>query len=167
MLSAGLIIGLLALCWSRAQTQSHRLTVIDPATGKEIHTLSLDQQNCLVSLLEASGQTNAIAVFHQYRCADRTGLASLEIRDTIAILRQLREGHREQAIYLLDQHLSRYVSLMCNGYGGLNPTNRERVNLKSLEQARDYFATFPHPEWGTGMANQVNQILRPSERPQK
>jgi hypothetical protein len=69
---------------------------------------------------------------------------------------------------LLRQHLHRYASLMCNGYGGLNLTNRERVNLKSLEQARDYFAEFPHPERGTGTERAMNEALRLSgEKPGK
>lgn len=159
ILLASFILGLLAVCWSRAQAPSHPLKVLD-ANGKEIHTLTLDQQNALVGLLEAAGQTNAIELFRQYRCSDRADLSSSELGDTVAVLRYLREGQKNQAIQLLEQHLSRYAGIMCNSYGGLNPTNRARVNLESLERTRDYFARFPHPEWGTGTERAMNEVLR-------
>ena len=57
---------------------------------------------------------------------------------------------------------------MCNSYGGLSTTNRERVKLESLEEVRDYFAEFPHPEWGTETERAMNEVLRlASVRPKK
>jgi hypothetical protein len=166
ILLASFILGLLVVCWSRAQTASHPLKVI--VNGVEVHTLMSDQYNALVVSLEAAGQTNAIELFRQYRCSDRADLSSSELGDTVAILKYLREGQKNQAIYLLEQHLSRYASLMCNSYGCLNPTNRERVKLESLEQARDYFARFPHPEWGTETERAMNEVLRlAGEKPRK
>src|SRR5579859_4453716 len=109
-------IGLLALCWSRAEPPSHALKVIDPKTGKEIHTLMVDQHNALLAQLEAAGQTNAIELFREYRCADRAEQASSDLRETIAILKYLRNGQKDQAIYNLEQRLSRYANLMCNSY---------------------------------------------------
>ena len=166
MLLASFILGLLAVCWSRAQTPSHPLKVV--ANGVEVHTLMSDQYNALEGHLEATGQTNAIELFRQYRCAYRADDASSELGDTVAVLQYLREGRKNEAVYRLEQRLSRYASLMCNSYGGLNPTNRERVNLQSLKQTRDYFAMFPHPEWGTETEKAMNEVLRlASEKPKK
>lgn len=80
--------------------------------------------------------------------------------ETLVILKHLREGQEKPAIYNLEQRLSRYAGLMCNCYGGLYPSNREEVKLESLQQTRDYFAKYPHPEWGTGREMQVNEVLR-------
>jgi hypothetical protein len=166
ILLASFILGLLAVWWSRAQTPSHPLKVI--VNGVEIHTLMLDQQNALEGYLEAAGQTNALELLRQYRCAYSVGLSSSELGDTVAVLRCLREGQKNQAIELLERRLSRYANLMCNSYGGLNPTNRERVKLESLEQARDYFAKFPSPQWDAEREKAVNEVLRLSgEKPKK
>jgi hypothetical protein len=136
--------------------------------GVEVHTLMSDQYNALAGYLEAAGQTNAIEMFRQYRCAYGADQASSNLGETLAILKYLRAGQKEQAIYDLEQRLSRDAGLMCNCYGGLHPTNREQVNLKSLEQARDYFAKFPHPEWGTERERAMNEVLRlASEKPKK
>jgi hypothetical protein len=122
----------------------------------------------LVGYLEAAGQTNALELLAQYRCAYSADLSSSELADTIVILQYLRNGQRDQAIYNLEQHLLRYANLMCNSYGGLNPTNRERVKLESLKQTRDYFATHPHPEWGTNTETAMNEVLRVAgEKPGK
>jgi hypothetical protein len=166
ILLACLTVGLLALCWSRAQTPSHPLKVID-STGKEIHTLMLDQHNALIGYLEAAGQTNALELLRQYRCSYSADLASSELGDTVAVLQCLRAGRTNQAIQLLEQRLSRYANLLLNSYGCLSPTNRERVKLESLERARDYFAEFPPPTWGAEMEEGVNSILRLSEEPKK
>jgi hypothetical protein len=139
------VLGLLTLCWSRAQAPTPPLKVIDPASGKEIHTLMLDQQNALVGHLEAAGQTNAIELFRQYRCAYSADLASSELADTVAVLQHLRDGQMGEAIQRLEQHLGRYANLMCNSYGCLSATNRERVKLEPVEKALNYYTTFPPP----------------------
>jgi hypothetical protein len=154
------------VCWSRAQTPSHQLKVT--VNGGEVHTLMSDQYNALVGHLEAAGQTNAIELFRQYRCSYNADLSSSELGRTVAALRSLREGNTEQAIQLLEQQLSFHASLMCNSYGCLSQTNRERVKLESLEQARDYFARFPRFEWGAGLEKAMNDVLRLStEKPRK
>lgn len=136
--------------------------------GAEVHTLMSDQYNALEGYLEAAGQTNAIEMFRQYRCAYGADSSSSDLGETLAILEYLRGGQEKQAIYDLEQCLSRYAGLMCNCYGGLYPSNRERVNLKSLEQTRDYFARFPHPEWGTAREKAMDEVLRlASEKPTK
>ena len=57
---------------------------------------------------------------------------------------------------------------MCNSYGCLNQTNRERVKIESLKQARDYMVKFPRPEWGAGLEKAMNEVLRFStEKPKK
>lgn len=166
ILLTGLILGVFALCWSRAQTPSQKLKVM--INGVEIHTLMSDQHNALVGYLEAAGDTNALELLRQYRCAYSSDLSSSELRDTIVILQNLRNGSKEQAIYNLEQHLDRYAGLLCNSYGGLNPTNRERVQLDSLTQTHDYFAEFPHPEWGTNTETAIDQVLRLAhEKPRK
>ena len=165
ILLTSFIFGLLALCWSRAQTPSHPLKVM--VNGVEIHTLMLDQHNALVGYLEAAGQTNALELLRQYRCAYSADLSSSELGDTVALLQYLRAGNQNQAIQLLEQRLGRYANLMLNSYGGLNPTNRKRVNLESLKQARDYFAEFPPPRWSAEEDKAVNEILRRSETPKK
>jgi hypothetical protein len=153
----GFILGLSAICWTRAQAPSHPLKVM--INGVEIHTLMSDQQNALAGYLEAASQTNALELFRQYRCAYSADLSASELKDTITILQYLRNGQNEQAIYNLEQHLHRYANLMCNSYGGLEPTNRVRVNLESLKQTRDYFNLFPHPEWGTNTETAMNEVL--------
>ena len=167
ILLAGFIVGLLAVCWSRAQTPSHPLKVVDDK-GVEVHTLMSDQHNALVGYLEAAGETNALELFRQYRCSYNADLSSSELGDTVAALRYLREGRTQEAIGRLEQHLGRYAGIMCNSYGCLNATNRERVRLESLEQARDYYARFPSPNWGGRTEEAVNEVLRLSrEKPRK
>jgi hypothetical protein len=165
ILLGGSILGLVAVCWSRAQTPSHPLKVM--VNGVEIHTLMSDQQNALVGHLEAAGQTNAIEMFRQYRCSYGADLASSKLSDTVAALQHLREGRTNEAIQLLEQHLSFYASIMCNSYGCLSPTNRERVRLESLERARDYYAKLPPPERSAGLETAMNEVLRLSEKPKK
>ncbi len=128
--------------------------------GAETHTLMSDQYNALQGYLEAASQTNAIELFRQYRCAYGVDSSSSDLGETLVILKHLREGQEKPAIYNLEQRLSRYAGLMCNCYGGLYPSNREEVKLESLQQTRDYFAKYPHPEWGTGREMQVNEVLR-------
>jgi len=136
--------------------------------GVEAHTLMSDQYNALQGYLEAAGQTNAIEMFRQYRCAYEADSSSADLGETLAILEYLRDGQEKQAIYDLEQRLNRCAGLMCNCYGGLYPGNRERINLKSLGQTRDYFARFPHPEWGTERETAMEKVLRlASEQPKK
>jgi len=133
-----------------------------------MHTLMLDENNAMVEYLGAAGQTNALKLFRQYQCAYSADLSTSELEDTLRILKYLREGQKDQAIYNLEQHLSQYASLLCNSYGGLNTTNRERVNVEPLAQARDYLVMYPHPEWGTNTARAVNAVLRMAgEQPKK
>jgi hypothetical protein len=136
--------------------------------GMEVHTLMSDQYNVLEGYLEAAGQTNAVEMFRQYRCAFGTDSSSSDLGETLTILKYLREGQEKQAIYDLEQRLSRNAALMVNCYGGLFPSNRERVNLESLKRTRDYFVMFPHPEWGSGTEMAMNEVLRlASEKPKK
>jgi hypothetical protein len=165
ILLASFILGLLAVCWSRAQTVSQRLKVLDDK-GVEIHTLMADQHNALVAQLEAAGQTNAIELFRQYRCSYGADLSSSKLRDTVSALQYLREGREHEAIQLLEQQLGYYASILCNSCGCLNQTNRERVNLESLKQARDYYARFPPPEGNASLEKALNEVLRlSSEKP--
>jgi hypothetical protein len=152
--------------YNRCQTAMFHQPLNLVVNGVEVHTLMSDQYNALQSCLEAAGQTNAINLFRQYRCALRTDEASADMEQTLAILKYLREGQEKQALYDLEQNLYSSVGLMCNGYGGLYPANRERVNLESLKQTRDYFTKFPHPEWGN--ENAMNEVLRlASEKSEK
>jgi len=155
---ASFVLGLLALCWSRAQTASQQLKVI--VNGVEVHTLMSDQHNALVGYLEAAGQTNALELLRQYRCSYSADLSASELGDTVAALRYLRQGQTDQAIQRLEWQLSRYANLMCNSYGCLSRTNRERVKLESLKLTREYFAEFPPPKWGAEMEEAVNEVLR-------
>lgn len=163
ILLASFILGLLALCWSRAQTRQLKLIV----NGVEVHTLMSDQHNALVGHLEAAGQTNALELLRQYRCAYGADLASSELRDTVAALQNLHKGRTDEAIQLLERHLNFYASIMCNSYGCLSPTNRARVRLESLEQARDYYAKFPPPEGSADLERIMNEVLRRGGKPKK
>ena len=158
-LFAGFTFGLFALSWSRAQTPSNLLKLIDPTTGKEFHTLLGDSHNALVAQLESTGQTNAIEMFRQYRCSRGATVGSSELAETVAALQYLREGRTNEAIQVLETHLGRNVSIMCNCYGCLNQTNRERVDLKSLEETRDYYRRFPTPE-STSLQEALNAVLQ-------
>lgn len=174
ILLASFILGLLALCLSRAQTPSHQLKLI--VNGVEVHTLMSDQHNALVGYLEATGQTNALELFRQYRCANNADLSSSKLGDTVAALQYLREGRANEAIQLLERDLGFYASIMCNSYGCLNPTNRARVKLESLEKTRDYYAKlpplewdpkFPPPERSADLERAMNEVLRLSGKPKK
>ena len=144
ILLTGVILVLLALRWSRGQIPSHPLKVV--VDGVEVHTLMSDQHNALVGHLEAAGRTNALEMLRQYRCAYGADLASSELEDTLAVLQYLRQGQTSQAIQRLEQHLGRYANLMCNSYGCLSATNRERVRLEPVEKTVDYYARFPSRE---------------------
>lgn len=158
ILLASFIFGLLALCWSRAQPRSQQLRLM--VNGVEVHTLTSDQHNALVGHLEAAGQTNALELLRQYRCSYGADLASSKLGDTVVALQYLREGRTDEAIQLLERHLNFYASIMCNSYGCLSPTNRARVRLESLEQARDYYAKFPPPEGSADLERIMNEVLR-------
>ncbi len=159
ILSVTFILGVLAVCWSRAQSTSHRLVVKDDK-GVEVHALMSDQYNGLIDYLEMTRQTNVLEMFRQYRCAYNADLSSSKLRDTVAALQHLRAGRANEAILLLEQQLGFYSSIMCNSYGCLNPTNRERVNLESLAQARDYYTSFVPSERGAGLEKAMNEVLR-------
>src|SRR5437762_2417475 len=125
ILLASSILGLLAVCWFRAQTPSQQLKLV--FNGVEVHTLMSDQHNALVGHLEAAGQTKALELLRQYRCAHGADHASSELGDTVAALRYLRKGDANQAIQRLERHLSQHANMMVNSYGCLSNTNRERV----------------------------------------
>ena len=154
------LLGLLALCWSRAQPPSQQLKVLDDK-GAEVHTLMSDQHNALVGPLEATGQTNILELLRQYRCAYRADTSSGDLRNTVAALQHLRAGRTDEAMQLLEGHLNLHASLLCAGYGCLNSTNRERVQLEPLAQAQDYLARFPTAKWSADMEKSVTQILNP------
>ena len=85
----------------------------------------------------------------------------------IVILQNLRNGSKEQAIYnLRNNTLDRSPCGACmttnNSYlAALTRRIDERVELDSLAQTRDYFAEFPHPEWGTNtVETAINEVLR-------
>ena len=61
----------------------------------------------------------------------------------MTVLQYLRQGNTDQAIHSLEQRLGRYANLMCNSYGCLTATNRERVRLEPVERTLDYYAKFP------------------------
>jgi hypothetical protein len=126
---------------------------------KEQYPLMLIQYSAFTAHLEAKGQTNAIEFFRQYRCSYGADLSSSELRDTVTILQHLRRGQTNEAIQLLEQHLSRYSNLMCNSYGGLNATNRSQVNVEPLRLARDYFVQFQQPQWGVETEKAIDVIL--------
>ena len=159
-------LGLLALCWSHAQLPSHPLKVIYPPTGKEIHTLRLDQHNALLAQLEAAGQTNAIELFRQYRCACGADDASSELGHTVTALRYLREGRTNEAIRLLEQHLSAYANMMCNSYGCLNATNHGRVNLDNLAFTKNTLHRFhrPHDKFRIIGHRRIESIIKNNQR---
>jgi hypothetical protein len=160
ILLASFILGLLAVCWSRAQTGSGRLKILDDK-GAEVHTLMGDHYNALVGHLEAAGETNAIEMFRQYRCAYNADRSSSELRDIVAALQHLRGGRTNEAIQLLEGQLNLHASFLCNSYGCLSPTIRVRMSLESLEQADDYYAKFRPPKWSAEMEKGVNVILKP------
>ena len=108
--------------------------------------LFLDQQNALVAQLQAAGQTNAVEQFREYRCAYGADSTSSELGYVVAALLDLRQGRTNQAIQVLEQRLIQCANMMCNSYGGLSATNRERVELERVEKALDYYAKFPPPE---------------------
>jgi len=157
ILLAGLILVSLAVCWSRAQAPGHPLKVV--VNGVEVHTLMSDQHNALVGHLEAAGQTNVLEMLRQYRCSYSADLSSSELEDTVIVLQYLREGQTSQAIQRLEQHLGRYANLMCNSYGCLSATNRQRVRLEPVEKTLDYYAKFPPPE-GRAEIETMNRILK-------
>ena len=154
------LLGLLALCWSRGQPPSQQLKLLDDK-GAEVHTLMSDQHNALVGSLEATGQTNVLELLRQYRCAYRADTSAGDLRNTVAALQHLRAGRTYEAMQLLEGHLNRHASLLCNSYGCLNSTNRERVQLEPLAQAQDYFARFPTAKWSAEMDKGVTAILQP------
>ena len=135
-----------------------------------------DQHNVLVGHLEAAGQTNTIELLRQYRCAFNADLSSSELEDTVAALQYLRAGRANEAIQLLERHLGRHASIMCNSYGCLNATNRAQVKLESLEKTREYYAKlpplewdpkFPPPERNANLERAMNEVLRLSGKPKK
>ena len=169
----GAVVALLAI-WAliSKHQQPHRAARTEKLkimnNGVEVHTLMLDQYNTLIGYLEDEGQTNALDLFRQYRCADGADMSASELGETLMVLQNLgrgntpqkvREGNEEQAISLLEQQLSRYASLTMNCYGGLYPTNRERVNLEPLKQARDYFHNHPSPAWDPKFDAVVSEVL--------
>ena len=126
-----------------------------------------DQHNALVGHLEETGQTNALELLRQYRCSHGADLASSKLGDTVVALQHLREGRTDGAIQVLEQHLNFYASIMCNSYDCLSPTNRARVRLESLEQARDYYAKFPQREGSADLERAMNEVLRLGGKPKK
>jgi hypothetical protein len=138
---------------------SQRLVVKDDK-GAVVHTLMSDQYNALTDLLETTSQTNALELFRQYRCAYNADLSSSKLRDTVAALQHLRMDRANEAVPLLEQQLGFYSSIMCNSYGCLNATNRERVNVESVAQARDYYKNFVPSERGGGLEKAMNELLR-------
>ena len=114
----------------------------------------------MIDYLEASHQTNGLEMFRQYRCAYHADTSSKELQDTVAALQHLRAGRTSEAIQLLEQHLNLHASFMCNSYGCLNATNRERVKVDSVWQTLEYYAKYPSPNLGAGMEDGMRTILR-------
>ncbi len=66
-----------------------------------------------------------------------------DIGYNLAILRSLREGRTNQAINLLELRLDGDIVALHASYGELAPALRQRVTLKGLQQAREYYSQYP------------------------
>ena len=130
-------LALFAAHWLRAQV-TNQAKPHEPINA--YHNLALDQLTAFVSHLEATKQTNALKLFNDYSYSSHAQQHAADLGMITAVLLQLRDGHTNEAITLLESRLDGDAVGLWASYNELPPTMREKVSLKSLEYARGYCA---------------------------
>jgi hypothetical protein len=100
---------------------------------------AIERMERLVAELDASGQTNTIAKVNDLVSALQMAETTHEASTTLALLKQLRAGHTNEAIAMLEKQLDGALV----GFGASrNEIHESEISV--IKQIREYRIEYPH-----------------------
>ena len=154
-IALALSIGFVAAWWCAAQTNA---PAKKPVTGGS--NPALERLTALVSYLGTNKQTNALKLFYEYSNASIAQQHSADIGVTLHVLMALREGRTTNALELLEARLDTDVIGFAASYKELSGTQRDRLDLHSLSEARWYRDKFLHTPRYPSADEDVTEALK-------
>ena len=136
---AALVIGFLAAHWCFAQS-TRQISSKERATDSYI---GLHELESFVSYLEDTKQTNTLQRFYDYNNVTIVSRSSADLGVSLHILYDLRNGHTNEAIRMLEGQMTSDVSGFAASYRELPVSIREKVGLTAFREARDYCRKYP------------------------
>ena len=127
---ASVVVGVLFASHS-SEAQTKRTVVAD--------LTAIERMERLVAELAASGQTNTITKVTDLVSALQMAETTHEASTTLALLKQLRAGHTNEAIAMLEKQLDGDLV----GFGASTNEIRE-AEISVLKQVKEYRTEYPH-----------------------
>jgi hypothetical protein len=134
-----LCIGFFVARWAAAQSPNQ------PPTKKPVtanNNLALDQLTLLLANLNETKQTNTLRLFNDYANAMIAQQMHAEMSVKLLVLNSLRAGLTNQVINLLEEEMTADAVGFVASYRELSASQREKLDLKSLQKVHDYCNKF-------------------------
>jgi hypothetical protein len=100
---------------------------------------AIERMELLVAELDASGQTNTIAKVSDLVSALQMAETTHEASTTLALLKQLRAGHTNEAIAMLEKQLDGDLVRF-----GASTNEIREAEISVLKQVKEYRTEYPH-----------------------
>jgi hypothetical protein len=127
---ASVVVGVLFASHS-SEAQTKRTAVAD--------FTAIERMEHLVAELDASGQTNTITKVGDMVSAFQMLETTHEANTTLALLKQLRAGHTNEAIAMLEKQLDGDLVRF-----GASTNEIHQAEISVLKQVREYRTEYPH-----------------------
>lgn len=134
-----LLVGFFAARWSAAQPASQP----SKEEAGPWYNMASDQLTSFVTYLQTNQPTNILKQFTDYENASIAVRSSGEIGAQLHSLYALREGQTNDVIKLLETQMMANTVIFAAVYRDMPPSQRERIDLAILRQARDYCEKYP------------------------
>ena len=116
------------------------------ASAKEVATnddIALQEYESFVDYLDDTKQTNALKELNDFLNDERASQHDADLAVTVTVLEALREGKTNAILRFFENRLDTQIGLFGSEYSVLPTALQRQMNLKPLQQARDYRAKFP------------------------
>jgi multidrug efflux pump subunit AcrA (membrane-fusion protein) len=130
IVAVSVVVGLLFASHS-SEAQTKKTAVAD--------FTAIERMESLVAELDASGQTNIITKVSDLVSALQMAETTHEASTTLALLRQLRAGHTNEAITMLEKQLDGDLVRF-----GASTNEIREAEIGVLKQVREYRTEYPH-----------------------
>lgn len=139
LLGLALGIGFLAARWSQAEPAA-KPSSQQSATNDD---LAFAGYMSLVNYLHDTKQTNALNQLNDFLSNSRALQHVANVSVTVSILKGLRNGRTNQALRFLEWHLDMEIAQFGSEYSTLPASIQKQMDLRALQRAREYRASFP------------------------
>src|SRR5258707_4883472 len=156
LVAISLIVGFFAARWCAAQS-AHQSDSKEPATDNSI---GINQLESFVMYLQDTKQTNALKRFFDYSNVTIATRSTAVLGVTLRILQDMRDGHTNEALGLLEGRVSTDITGFVASYGELPASLRKKISLKVIGYAREYRAKFPFKHHYPSIDEGVVEALR-------